>query len=291
MVDKLNMLPMSQINLPYLHHSFASLVPFGAKPDEISCNFCAITGSVAVFVRRLDTIRGMQSVLVVDDDPHIREVVCFALEQAGFTTFTATDGVQAIEQHRLHNPDLVVLDVLMPELDGLAVCTELRRISSVPIVILSSRDEEVDRIVGLDMGADDYIGKPFSPRELVARVKANLRRQSQPTGAGEPANLVRLDEFEINLDTFEATWRDSLLTLTQTEFQLLRTLIGRPDKVFSRDALMQGAYDVRRVVSQRTIDSHIRRLRDKLAQAGAPGIRTVHGIGYRLDRSSLRKDG
>ena len=227
----------------------------------------------------------MQSVLVVDDDPHIREVVCFALEQAGFTTLTATDGVQAIEQHRTHNPDLIVLDVLMPELDGLAVCTELRRISSVPIVLLSSRDEEVDRILGLDMGADDYVGKPFSPRELVARVKANLRRQNQSDAAAQPTNVLCLDDFTINLDTYEATWRNRLLTLTQTEFQLLRTLIGRPDKVFSRDALMQGAYDVRRVVSQRTIDSHIRRLRDKLMRAGAPGIRTVHGIGYRLDRT------
>ena len=229
----------------------------------------------------------MQSVLVVDDDPHIREVVCFALEQAGFTTYTAADGMQAIEQHRLHDPNLIVLDVLMPELDGLAVCTELRRISSVPIVLLSSRDEEVDRILGLDMGADDYIGKPFSPRELVARVKANLRRQNQPDGSPEQANLLRLDDLAINLDTWEATWRDKQLALTQTEFQLLRTLAGRPDKVFSRDALMQGAYDVRRVVSQRTIDSHIRRLRDKLTDAGAPGIRTVHGIGYRLDRTNV----
>ena len=223
----------------------------------------------------------MHNVLVVDDDPHIREVVCFALEQAGMATITAADGREALEQHRLHNPDLVVLDVLMPELDGLAVCKALREICAVPILILSSRDEEVDRILGLEMGADDYIGKPFSPRELVARVKANLRRLDNTTTVDK---VVSVDDYVINLDTYEVTWKDTPIKLTQTEFHLLRTLCQRPDKVYSRDALMEHAYDVRRIVSQRTIDSHIRRLRDKLIEAGAPGIRTVHGIGYRLQR-------
>lgn len=223
----------------------------------------------------------MHNVLVVDDDPHIREVVCFALEQAGMATITAADGREALEQHRLHNPDLIVLDVLMPELDGLAVCKALREICAVPILILSSRDEEVDRILGLEMGADDYIGKPFSPRELVARVKANLRRIDSATTVDK---VVSVDDYVINLDTYEVTWQDKPIKLTQTEFHLLRTLCQRPDKVYSRDALMEHAYDVRRIVSQRTIDSHIRRLRDKLIAVGAPGIRTVHGIGYRLQR-------
>ncbi len=251
------------------------------------CRFGAIVPAVPVGRAAGSTILTMQCVLVVDDDPHIREVLCFALEQAGYATLTATNGLEAIEQHRSHGPDLIVLDVLMPELDGLAVCRELRAISAVPIVMLSSRDEEVDRILGLEMGADDYVGKPFSPRELVARVKANLRRQGALAGATAPADeVLSVDDYEINLDTFEAAWRGKALKLTQTEFQLLVTLARRPDKVFSRDALMQGAYDVRRIVSQRTIDSHIRRLRDKLLSAGAPGIRTVHGVGYRLRRDS-----
>lgn len=224
----------------------------------------------------------MQSVLVVDDDPHIREVVCFALTQAGFNTLIATNGEEALVQHRLHDPDLVILDVLMPELDGLAVCRALREISAVPIVLLSSRDEEVDRILGLDMGADDYVGKPFSPRELIARVRANLRRLDAPTP--HATRTIAVDDYVIDLDTYEVAWRDQSIELTQTEFHLLRALCRRPDKVFSRDALMQEAYDVRRIVSQRTIDSHIRRLRSKLLAAGAPGIRTVHGIGYRLQR-------
>jgi two-component system, OmpR family, response regulator len=226
----------------------------------------------------------MYSVLVVDDDPHIREVVCFALQQAGYATLTANNGAEALAQHESHHPDLIVLDILMPELDGLAVCRELRDISSVPIVLLSSRDEEVDRVLGLELGADDYVGKPFSPRELVARVRANLRRHNELSKAAETEDILTVDEYVINRDRFEASWQGTLLTLTQTEFHLLATLANRPDKVFSRDALMQGAYDVRRVVSNRTIDSHIRRLRDKLLQAGAPGIRTVHGVGYRLER-------
>lgn len=226
----------------------------------------------------------MHTVLVVDDDPHIREVVCFALEKAGYNTLTASNGVEAIDQHRDFQPDLIVLDILMPELDGLSVCRELRQLSAVPIVLLSSRDEEVDRILGLEMGADDYVCKPFSPRELVARVRANLRRHKELDEPKPNTELIETDGYQINLETFEASWQGESLPLTHTEFQLLRTLVNRPDKVFTRDALMQGAYDVRRVVSQRTIDSHIRRLRDKLIAAGAPGIKTVHGVGYRLQR-------
>ena len=196
----------------------------------------------------------MSCILVVDDDPHIREVVCFALEQAGHSTLIARDGAEALHQHRSHNPDLIVLDVLMPELDGLTVCRQLREISHVPILMLSSRDEEMDRIMGLTSGADDYIGKPFSPRELVARVDANLRRQVQVIPA-----LFSTGEYEIDLDTYQARWQGQPLDLTHTEFHLLRTLAHQPGKVFDRDTLMDHAYPKRRIVSPRTIDSHIRR--------------------------------
>lgn len=227
----------------------------------------------------------MQHILVVDDDPHIREVVCFALEKAGYATLTATNGLDAIEQHRTHRPDLVVLDILMPEMDGLAVCQNLRSVSPVPILLLSSRDEEVDRIVGLEMGADDYVCKPFSPRELVARVRANLRRNGELSQQVDLDTVIRVDGYRINVETFSATWEDQSLPLTQTEFHLLRAIATRPDKTYTRDALMELAYDVRRIVSNRTIDSHIRRLRSKLLAAGAPGIHTVHGVGYRLERA------
>ncbi|MEM6709059.1 MAG: response regulator transcription factor [Pseudomonadota bacterium] len=223
----------------------------------------------------------MQTVLVADDDSHIREVVCFALQRAGFKTLEAADGRAALTQHDRHRPDLVVLDVLMPEADGLAVCQQLRSSSTVPIVFLSSKDEEVDRILGLELGGDDYLVKPFSPRELVARVKANLRRVDQDRADTSNATLT-LGGLTINSDTFEAHYNESLLPLTHTEFCMLATLARNADKVLSRDQLMQGAYDTRRIVSDRTIDSHIRRLRDKLNKAGAPGIKTVHGVGYRL---------
>ena len=225
----------------------------------------------------------MQNILVVDDDPHIREVVCFALQQAGFQTTEAGDGVSAINLHQTNPADLIVLDILMPELDGLSVCRELRNLSSVPIIFLSSRDEEVDRILGLELGSDDYMVKPFSPRELVARVKANLRRNEGMTPAASA--MLAVDDLRLNKATYEAHWAGQKLTLTQTEFQLLRTLVTRPDKVFTRDELMDHAYPGRRVVSHRTIDSHIRRLRDKLNDAGAPGIQTLHGVGYRLKRT------
>ena len=224
----------------------------------------------------------MHKILVVDDDPHIREVVCFALEQAGFATLTASDGQEALRQHEQQGPDLVILDILMPELDGLAVCRELRNISPVPIVLLSSRDEEVDRIVGLEMGADDYVVKPFSPRELVARVRANLRRVDAATQVVDAGDQITVGQLLIDSDTHEVSYAGSPLGLTHTEFMLIKTLARRPTKVFSREDLMQGAYDVRRVVSHRTIDSHIRRLRDKLHAVGSLGIQTVHGVGYRL---------
>ncbi|MEM7099407.1 MAG: response regulator transcription factor [Pseudomonadota bacterium] len=225
----------------------------------------------------------MKRVLVVDDDPHILEVIQFALTQAGFSVVVANDGKQALATFAATDPDLVLLDVLMPELDGLSVCREIRSQSAIPILILSSRDEEVDRIMGLDIGADDYLGKPFSPRELVARVHAHLRREDRRLNK---PTLVANHGFKIDSETMSATFRDRTLTLTQTEFHLLRTLVARPAKVFSRDDLMQQAYQVHRVVSHRTIDSHIRRLREKLTQIGAPGIETVYAIGFRLKQDA-----
>ena len=221
----------------------------------------------------------MKRILIVDDDDHILEVIEFALTQAGFAVSKARDGHQAIETFRQHKPDLVLLDVLMPELDGLAVCRTLRQETNAPIVILSSRDEEVDRILGLDVGADDYLGKPFSPRELVARVQAHLRREARQDLTD---NAISNADYEINSETMRASYRNEPLDLTQTEFLLLKAFVTRPSKVFSRDDLMQQAYQVHKVVSHRTIDSHIRRLRDKLGGVGAPGIETVYAIGFRL---------
>ncbi|GHG76036.1 response regulator transcription factor [Comamonas sp. JC664] len=223
-------------------------------------------------------------VLVVDDDPHLREIVRFALEQGGFRVEEAPDGRAALAQVDRTLPALIVLDIMMPELDGLAVCREVRRKHELPIVFLSSRDDEVDRILGLELGGDDYLTKPFSPRELVARVKAVLRR-ARPAPAPEPeATAARMQErgpLRMDAERWRAWWSDTEVVLTVTEFHLLATLLRVPGKVFTRDELMTRVYDDV-VVSDRTIDSHVRRVRQKFAAAGGDVIETVHGLGYRL---------
>jgi two-component system OmpR family response regulator len=223
----------------------------------------------------------MPKILVVDDDPHIRDIIRFALASGGFAVVEAADGLSALDVFRREQPDLVVLDILMPELDGTEVCRRLRRESTTPIVFLSSRDDEVDRIVGLELGGDDYVTKPFSPRELVARVKAVLRRQQQPREAAEP-RVIRRGDLELDLDACSAAWRGRTVPLTATEFSILKALAAHPGKVFSRENLMAAAYDDHRYVSDRTIDSHIRRIRAKFDAAGGVPIETAHGFGYKL---------
>lgn len=225
----------------------------------------------------------MAKILIVDDDPHIRAVLDFALRKAGFEVVEANDGAQALARCQASPPDLVVLDILMPELDGTEVCKALRRFSATPILFLSSRDDELDRILGLELGGDDYMTKPFSPRELVARVRAILRRGplTPPPGGPAPASL-RHGRLHLDPDRYTASWDGRELALTLTEFGILRTLIAHPGKVFNRDQLMDGSYQDYRVVSDRTIDSHVRRVRAKFKTLGADPIETLHGIGYRL---------
>ncbi|HEX2891619.1 response regulator transcription factor [Vineibacter terrae] len=235
----------------------------------------------------------MPKVLVVDDDRHIRDVVAFALRKEGFAVAEAGDGAAALQAAEQEKPDLLVLDILMPEMDGTEVCRRLRASSAVPIIFLSSKDDEIDRVVGLELGGDDYVTKPFSPRELVARVKAVLRRRDGAVVGTPPAPPPAVDELPphrvlrrgllaLDLDAHAATWDGTAIELTATEFAMLRTLAERPGKVFTRDNLMERAYDDRRFVSDRTIDSHVRRIRAKLAAAGGAPIETVHGVGYKL---------
>src|SRR5204862_5088986 len=170
----------------------------------------------------------MPTILVVDDDAHIREVIIFALEKAGFRTIEAADGQQALERFAREAPDLVVLDIVMPELDGTEVCRRLRRGSHVPIVFLSSKDEEIDRILGLELGGDDYLAKPFSPRELVARVRAVLRRVAPAAGAAPcERQTLRHGRLALDLDRFTVSWDGRDAPLTVMELGVLRTLLGR----------------------------------------------------------------
>ncbi len=226
----------------------------------------------------------MREVLIVDDDDHIRDVVRFALEKEGFVTREAGDGAEALSCFQAQGADLVILDIKMPGMDGLEVCRCLRRETTAPILFLSSKDEEIDRIIGLEMGGDDYVTKPFSPRELVARVKAILRRlERRPEEI--PAGDQRHGKLRLDTERYKTYWDGKEVILTATEFNLLRTMLSRPGNVYTRDALMNGAYLKGQIVSDRTIDSHIRRLRAKFNYLGGDPIETVHGVGYRLGES------
>jgi two-component system OmpR family response regulator len=224
-------------------------------------------------------------ILIVDDDPKIREVVRYALDKEGFETLEAGNGAEALELFRKERPGLIILDILMPEMDGTEVCRSLRTESRVPIIFLSSKDDEVDRILGLELGGDDYVTKPFSPRELVARVRAVLRRMdvgARRETSGQAPKVLRHGKLALDLDRFQVRWGDREIVLTVTEFGLLRSLLEYPGKVYTREELMERAYAYDNVVSGRTIDSHIRRVRRKLAAAGGDLIETVHGLGYKI---------
>ena len=225
-----------------------------------------------------------KKILVVDDDPHIREVIGFALEKAEMSVTMANDGKQALQSYTGSPADLIVLDINMPEMDGLECCREIRKTSEVPILFLSSRDEEIDRILGLEIGGDDYVTKPFSPRELVARINVILKR-TQAVQLQENADDKTLTHGKLVLDTEQHAlwWDENAVSLTATEFAMLAQMLKQPKRVFSRDAIMQGSYQYNVFVSDRTIDSHIRHIRSKFSEVGCHKIiETQHGVGYRL---------
>jgi two-component system OmpR family response regulator len=231
----------------------------------------------------------MKHVLVVDDEKRIREVVEYALAKAGYRVTTAPDGEQALAAIEAEPPDAVVLDVMLPGSDGLEVCRRIRAKRATPIVFLSARDDEVDRIVGLEIGGDDYLTKPFSPRELVARVRAVLRRFEGASALPEPSRrTLTHGELVVDRERHEVSHAGRRVVLTVTEFALLSALLERPGVVFTRAQLMQSAYDTDVHVTERTLDTHVRRIRAKFRALGADPIETVHGVGYRAAESSQR---
>ncbi|AGP32602.1 response regulator [Sorangium cellulosum] len=225
-------------------------------------------------------------ILVVDDEARIREVLLYALQKEGYAVTAVADGRAAIEAAGAGNVDLVVLDVMLPELDGLEVCRRLRAASRTPILFLSARGDEVDRIVGLELGGDDYLTKPFSPRELVARVRALLRRAEAPPPAPAlseaRAAVLRHGPIEVDTDRHEARYLGQPVSLTATELGVLGALLERPGVVLSRGQLMQRAYRYDNLITERTIDTHVRRIRAKFRAVGGDPIATVHGVGYKV---------
>ena len=220
----------------------------------------------------------MKSILVVDDERNIVELVRLYLEKEGFNVVSAADGEQALVQYERTDPDLVILDLMLPKLDGFEVCRELRRRGDVPILMLTARSEDIDAIVGLELGADDYVTKPFNPRALVARVKAILRRTDATAKGGRP---IQVGDLRIDPRRREAVIGERRLDLRAREFDLLAALARDPGVVLSRDTLLEDVWGTDFPGETRTVDVHVAEVRKKLGEDG-PQIETLRGIGYRL---------
>jgi two-component system alkaline phosphatase synthesis response regulator PhoP len=226
----------------------------------------------------------MNTVLVVEDEPQIAQIVRDYLQHAGFAVVTTGDGVEALRLTRERSPDLVVLDLGLPHLDGLDVARRLRRDTDIPIIMLTARVEESDRLIGLEVGADDYVTKPFSPRELVARVRAVLRRVEPGGGQGGQIHILRRGDLTIDVPKMRVTRNGTAIELTPSEFQLLAALARQPGRVFTRAQLLDAVRGNEVESFERAIDAHIKNIRRKLeADSRSPRyLLTVYGIGYKF---------
>ena len=225
------------------------------------------------------------TILLVDDEDAVRKVLAFPLERDGYVVVQAADGEEALERFAAQQVDLVVLDIMLPKLDGLEVCKRLRATSTVPIIMLTARDDELDKVIGLELGADDYITKPFSIREFRSRVRALLRRSRTVPGVGNGAeSVLEHDGLTIDIPRRAVQVRGEPVQLTYVEFELLRTLAASPGRVFSRRMLLEALWKSAVYRDPRTIDVHVRHLREKLeAEPRTPEyILTVRGVGYRF---------
>jgi DNA-binding response OmpR family regulator len=224
------------------------------------------------------------TILLVDDEDSIQKLLAYPLEREGFRVLQARDGEEALERFASERVDLVVLDLMLPKLDGLEVCKRLRAISEVPIIMLTARDDELDKVLGLELGADDYITKPFSIREFRSRVRALLRRASAPRRVATDGESISAGGLRIDLPRRTVEVRGRPVQLTYVEFELLRTLAGQPGRVYSRRMLLEALWGAADYREPRTIDVHVRHLREKLERDPAEPeyILTVRGVGYRF---------
>lgn len=225
-------------------------------------------------------MNGKQKVLIVDDDRHIAELIALYLEKEGYQTKEVYDGREAIREAATLQPDLILLDLMLPGLDGYQVCTELRKTSHVPIIMLTAKGEVFDKVLGLELGADDYMVKPFDPKELVARVKAVLRR-FEPKVV-EDSSILRYPDLEINMANYSVSYQGKSLDFPPKEFELLYYLADNPNRVFTREQLLDRIWGYEYVGDTRTVDVHVKRIREKLGPEDEWGVRTVWSVGYKF---------
>ena len=222
-------------------------------------------------------------ILICDDDPVVHESLGLYLTSEGYEHQSAYDGQQAIEMFENQHPDLIVLDLMMPKMSGTDVCRTIRQKSSVPIIMLTAKGEEIDRILGLELGADDYIVKPFSPREVLARIKAVLRRFSEKTEE-EDSSIIRLPQLEISLENYQVKAAGKVIPCTPKEVEILHMLTSNVGQVFSREQILSRVWGYDYFGDTRTVDAHIKRIRQKLPQENVPwALKTVYGVGYRFE--------
>lgn len=222
-------------------------------------------------------------VLICDDDPVVHESLSIYLDSEGFQHRSAYSGTEALEMKKSEHPDLIVLDLMMPGMNGIDVCRTIRQSDRVPIIMLTAKGEEIDRILGLELGADDYIVKPFSPREVLARIKAVLRRFEEKAQISDKS-VVRLPDLEVSMDNYQVRIRDQIVPCTPKEVEILFMLTSTPGQVFSREQILSRVWGYDYFGDTRTVDAHIKRIRQKLPQDGVPwALRTVYGVGYRFE--------
>ena len=221
-------------------------------------------------------------ILIVDDESNIVELIRLYLEKEGFFTVSAKNGTEALAKFRSENPDLILLDIMIPEPDGWQVCREIRRSSNVPIIMLTAKSETFDKVLGLELGADDYLTKPFEAKELVARVKAVLRRTE--TKEGEQKKVITFENLSINIDNYELEINGKLVDVPPKELELLYFLASNPNRVYTREQLLEEVWGFDYFGDSRTVDVHIKRLREKLESVeGNWHLKTVWGVGYKFE--------
>ncbi len=227
-----------------------------------------------------------RKILIVDDEKNIVDILRFNLEKEGFETIEAYDGEQAMEMALAKAPDLILLDIMLPKMDGFTVCRKLRESISTPIIMLTAKEEEVDKVLGLELGADDYITKPFSPRELMARVKANLRRLEKGDKDHKSDKVIRYGDIVIDIDRYEVKRDDTVIELTLREFELVKYLALQRDHIFSRENLLEKVWGYEYYGDVRTVDVTVRRLREKIERdpANPEYIMTKRGVGYYFNK-------